>query len=253
MCSSTRGPAIMPSLVTWPTSSTVMPRRLASRISSAAQARTWATVPGAEFERVDIHRLDRIDDDQVGRVGPVEAGAGCPAHWSRRRAPPSPSPGRACRRAAEPGRSPPRRRCRRPRLCPRQRRGHLQQQSRFADARIAADQERRAGDEAAAADPVEFGDARDTARRGAPCALERREIEPPAAFGRNPLGRGVGRGLLDQRVPGAAGLALARPLCVRGAAFLADIAVIALWPCDLMPRTCIWIGPSARPWMNWST
>ncbi len=37
-----------PSLVTWPTSSTVKPRRLASRISSCALARTWATVPGAE-------------------------------------------------------------------------------------------------------------------------------------------------------------------------------------------------------------
>ena len=48
MCSSTRGPASVPSLVTWPTSTSAKPRVLASRISSAAQARTWLTVPGAE-------------------------------------------------------------------------------------------------------------------------------------------------------------------------------------------------------------
>src|SRR5260221_10801520 len=47
MCSSTRGPAISPSLVTWPTSTTTKPRRLASPISSCAAPRTWLTVPGA--------------------------------------------------------------------------------------------------------------------------------------------------------------------------------------------------------------
>ena len=35
-----------PSLVTWPTSSTAMPRRLASSTSACAEARTWVTVPG---------------------------------------------------------------------------------------------------------------------------------------------------------------------------------------------------------------
>ncbi len=48
MCSSTRGPAICPSLVTWPTKATENPRRLARRTSSCAEVRTWATVPGAE-------------------------------------------------------------------------------------------------------------------------------------------------------------------------------------------------------------
>ena len=47
MCSSTRGPAIAPSLVTWPTSTTEKFRVFASRISSKLQARTWDTVPGA--------------------------------------------------------------------------------------------------------------------------------------------------------------------------------------------------------------
>src|SRR3546814_711394 len=48
MCSSTRVPASVPSLVTWPTSRRVTPARLVKRISSCALARTWATVPGAE-------------------------------------------------------------------------------------------------------------------------------------------------------------------------------------------------------------
>jgi hypothetical protein len=48
MCSSTRGPARAPSLVTWPTSTMVQPRVLATRVSCAAHSRTCATEPGAE-------------------------------------------------------------------------------------------------------------------------------------------------------------------------------------------------------------
>ena len=47
MCSSTRGPANAPSLVTWPTSTRAKLPALASRINSNEQARTCATVPGA--------------------------------------------------------------------------------------------------------------------------------------------------------------------------------------------------------------
>ena len=47
MCSSTRGPAIWPSLVTWPISRRALPRCLAKRISAWAAARSWVTVPGA--------------------------------------------------------------------------------------------------------------------------------------------------------------------------------------------------------------
>ena len=47
-CSSTRGPASAPSLVTWPTSTVARSRLLASRTSRAAHSRTWATDPGAE-------------------------------------------------------------------------------------------------------------------------------------------------------------------------------------------------------------
>src|SRR5437899_1360524 len=47
MCSRTRGPAISPSFVTCPTSTTTKPRRLARPINSCAAPRTWLTVPGA--------------------------------------------------------------------------------------------------------------------------------------------------------------------------------------------------------------
>ena len=48
MCSSTRGPASAPSLVTWPTSTTAVPLALAKRVRCAAHSRTCATEPGAE-------------------------------------------------------------------------------------------------------------------------------------------------------------------------------------------------------------
>src|SRR6056297_2528027 len=47
-CSSTRGPARPPSLVTWPTSTIATPRSLASFTSRWAQPRTWPTLPGSD-------------------------------------------------------------------------------------------------------------------------------------------------------------------------------------------------------------
>ena len=47
MCSSTRGPAIAPSLVTCPTSMIAQPLVLARRISTEADSRTCETEPGA--------------------------------------------------------------------------------------------------------------------------------------------------------------------------------------------------------------
>ena len=49
MCSSTRGPASAPSLVTWPTSTIQVPLALAARVRCAAHSRTCATEPGAEL------------------------------------------------------------------------------------------------------------------------------------------------------------------------------------------------------------
>ena len=51
MCSSTLGPAICPSFVTWPTSSTAVPLVLAKRTSSAVHSRNCETAPGADSIR----------------------------------------------------------------------------------------------------------------------------------------------------------------------------------------------------------
>ena len=47
-CSSTRGPAMLPSLVTWPMMNTAVLLCLAKRASAAAHSRTWLTLPDAE-------------------------------------------------------------------------------------------------------------------------------------------------------------------------------------------------------------
>ena len=47
MCSSIRGPAIAPSLVTWPTRNTAVPLSLESRSSRLVHSRIWLTEPGA--------------------------------------------------------------------------------------------------------------------------------------------------------------------------------------------------------------
>ena len=48
MCSSTLGPAMEPSLLTWPMTKTVMPSPLASCISAMVQSFTWLTLPAGE-------------------------------------------------------------------------------------------------------------------------------------------------------------------------------------------------------------
>ena len=47
-CSSNRGPAMLPSLVTWPTKIIATLRALASCTSRNAHSRTWVTEPGAD-------------------------------------------------------------------------------------------------------------------------------------------------------------------------------------------------------------
>ena len=49
MCSSTRGPAMLPSLVTWPMRITGMSVRLARLTKSEVHSRTCVTDPGAEL------------------------------------------------------------------------------------------------------------------------------------------------------------------------------------------------------------
>ena len=71
ICSSTRGPAMLPSLVTWPTSTSAVPRSLAKRISSCALARTWLTVPGAPSIKSEcIVWIESITSSASGRPLP---------------------------------------------------------------------------------------------------------------------------------------------------------------------------------------
>ena len=107
----------------------------------------------------------------------------------------------------------------------RQRRRHLDQQRRLADAGIAAEQQHRAAHEAAAGDAIEFGDAGGEAGRVLRLAGERLEREAPA-LARRTAGRGRALGaFLGDRVPLAAGVALALPAAGLGAAVLADEAI----------------------------
>src|SRR6516225_6866325 len=97
--------------------------------------------------------------------------------------------------------------------------GDFQKQRGFADSRIAAKKKRRPANEAAAGNAVEFGNARGKPRRVLACALERLDGER-AAFARgSPRAFGA---FLNQRVPFAAGLTLARPARESGTAILAN-------------------------------
>ena len=65
MCSSTRGPAIAPSLVTCPTRKTGNCRGLANCMMREVHSRTWLTLPAADVEFVEIDRLNRVDDQEA--------------------------------------------------------------------------------------------------------------------------------------------------------------------------------------------
>ena len=52
MCSKTLGPAMAPSLFTWPTMRMGMSRDLAQRIIRLVHSRTWVTLPGEEVRSV---------------------------------------------------------------------------------------------------------------------------------------------------------------------------------------------------------
>jgi hypothetical protein len=137
-----------------------VPERLAKRMSACALARTWVTVPGSGFDQVRPHGLDRIDDDQTRRFAfakrrhdVLDRGLGGKLDLSARK--------------AEPLGAKPHLRHRlfagnidRALLGAGQRRCHLDQQRRFADPGIAAEEQHGAAHEAAAGDAVELGDPR---------------------------------------------------------------------------------------------
>ena len=72
MCSITRGPAICPSLVTWPTRITAAPERLGEADQRLRGAAHLGDGAGRRFDRVGPHGLDRIDDDEARRLAPSD-------------------------------------------------------------------------------------------------------------------------------------------------------------------------------------
>ena len=190
------------------------------RLRRAAHLRDRA---GRGFDRVGPHGLDRVDDDQARRLALAQRGddvldRGFGRKLDRRF------------RQPEAFRAQPHLR---DRFFARnvdgavsglrQRGRGLDQQRRFADAGIARHQQHRAAHEAAAGDAVEFGHAgRETGRlvRFARERLERKHAAfPRRAAGDRPVGGGA---FLGDRVPLAAGVALALPAPIGGAAVLAD-------------------------------
>ena len=100
----------------------------------------------------------------------------------------------------------------------------VKKQGRFADPGIAAKQQDRTADQPAAGNAIELADAGGKPGRFMRGALERLDSEPPALVRRTPAAFGA---FLDQRIPLAAGLALAGPAREGGAAILADEALCA--------------------------
>ena len=105
-----------------------------------------------------------------------------------------------------------------------QRRRHLDQQRRFADPGIAAEEQHGAAHEAAAGDAVELGDPRGEPGRVMGRARERleRECAPLAWRAAGHLRARAGRVFLGDGVPFTAGVALALPATIDRAAVLAD-------------------------------
>src|SRR5438128_5390994 len=107
---------------------------------------------------------------------------------------------------------------------PRQQAGGLRQQRRLADAGVAADQQHRAPDKTAAGDAIKLGHSGRKARGLVALAGQCFQRELTALASGADRGRHRGRAgvLFDQRVPLAAGFALALPTVMRRAAVLAD-------------------------------
>ncbi|CUX29170.1 hypothetical protein AGR7B_Cc50034 [Agrobacterium deltaense RV3] len=106
---------------------------------------------------------------------------------------------------------------------PRKSRCGLHEERRFADTRIAADQNRRTAHETAAGRPVEFADAGRNARRFLDLAGKRGEGDRPTLLGclAWPGADATHRILFDDGVPLAAAFAFSRPAGVNRAAVLA--------------------------------
>ena len=207
------------------------------RLRRAAHLRDRA---GRGFDHVGPHGLDRVDDDEargraLGQRRDDVLDRGLGGELDRQR------------RQAEPLRAQPHLRDRflagnidRAVAGLRQRRRDLDQQRRFADAGIAAEQQHRSAHEAAAGDAVEFGNA-----GGEPGRVLRLRRRKARARTRRPL-RGGAAGhaaaavgaFLGDGVPFAAGVALALPAAIGRAAILADEALLATGHARRVTRPC---------------
>ena len=190
------------------------------------------------FDRVRMHRLDRIDHQQLGRVHRTQRGQdiahpGGGGELDRRVGQPEARgahadlPGSflaadiddAMPAARDLGRG-------------------LKQQCRFADARIAAQQDCRPRDQSAAQRAIEFGEAGGLARRQGAGLVELDELDraPPArqiVFHREHRRRSI----LRQRVPFGAIGALPLPAIGYAATGLTDIAFLGFRHARLLTGT----------------
>ncbi len=100
MCSRMRGPAIRPSLVTWPMISTVVAVSLAYRTSRAADSRTCDGRAGRRLRQLGVHGLDGVDHEHAAR-GPRAASSRTASTRvsAARRSVPDSSPSRRARSA----------------------------------------------------------------------------------------------------------------------------------------------------------
>ncbi len=164
-CSRTRGPAMEPSLVTWPTRIVVMSRVLATRISAAATSLTWVTPPGHAVDARRPDGLHGVDDDDLGAhlldVGQdrAEVGLGGEVELVVHAAGavgPEPHLGGGLLAGDVEG----------PAVAARRLGGDLEQQGALADPRLAGQQDRGTRDQTAPEDPVELGHAAAAEPRG---------------------------------------------------------------------------------------
>ena len=198
----------------------MQPEDFAKRTSSWAQARTCVTVPGAAGSASD-HRVWIESMMTAAGFSVAQGGGGGEMHrrFLNAEAPGAQADlrrrffagdiGDACAALGEAG-------------------SDLKQERRLADPGIAADQERRAGHQSAAAGAVEFGVAGEQARGFLRRAGQRGEVDF-LALGAGRRGqrawRSGLRGFKLDRVPFPARLAAPGPFSIDRAAGLADIGV----------------------------
>ena len=217
-CSSVRGPARLPSLVTWPTSTTAVPRPLASRASRSTHGPHLGQGPRWTAGLAIDHGLDRVHHHQLGGerhhrlLGLADVGRGQHQQSRRQRSEPRrPVPHLGSRLLA-------RHQQHRPPAGGR-RRQDLQDQRRLADARLPEEEGDRAGQQAAGQHPVDLADAGGVGTATVELDVGQRDGAVPRRHG-----PGAGRRPGLERVPLAALRAPAHPTLGDGAAGPASLA-----------------------------